>query len=292
MDIDNLLTYYLVLQYIIYGLVDPRNYLVRYIGQSSTGLIRPSRHKNPGVMRYDQGPRSDWLQELHELGLSYEIVVLEEVIDPYTLELAPCWWNADRNPTRLHEAERWWIAYGRASGWDLLNLTDGGEGTHGKKHSELTRSRIGTANSGKTLGVPKTAGHREKIGRAHRGIPKPSSRQTHLGIPKTPEHRAKISKAALRRWNTQELLDFMKGPNNPARSQKARAKISKKARERKNTKSSQTPSDQIICGTLSGYNHAKYRKRKGLDHCGPCESCKQARREYRRALYERMKSTS
>jgi hypothetical protein len=55
------------------------------------------------------------------LGLTYEIVTLEVVAD------AP----------ELAKAERWWIAFGRACGWPLTNITDGrgpSEAAIGEKH--------------------------------------------------------------------------------------------------------------------------------------------------------------
>jgi hypothetical protein len=32
------------MKYLIYGLVDPRDNLVKYVGKSSKGLIRPKQH--------------------------------------------------------------------------------------------------------------------------------------------------------------------------------------------------------------------------------------------------------
>ena len=51
-----------------------------------------------------------WVRKLQSEGLDYTIAVLEEIADP----------------TKLAEAECWWIAYGRASGWPLTNIADGG----------------------------------------------------------------------------------------------------------------------------------------------------------------------
>lgn len=93
----------------IYGLIDPRTLMIRYIGLSSTGVRRPRSHKRPSR----QGTKnhcSNWIQDLIARGLLYSITVLEET-----------------ERERLADAERWWIAYGRASGWPLTNMTDGGE---------------------------------------------------------------------------------------------------------------------------------------------------------------------
>lgn len=92
---------------LIYGLIDPRTLLIRYIGLSSNGMKRPRNHRNPSCP--DTYCRR-WVKSLQREGLTYQIVVLEM-------------------PTRvadLPEAERWWIAYGRACDWPLTNLTEGG----------------------------------------------------------------------------------------------------------------------------------------------------------------------
>ena len=59
-----------------------------------------------------------WVAELLALNLKYEIVVLDR-----------------SSPDCLAELERWWIAYGRACDWPLTNITDGGEGTYGRKRT-------------------------------------------------------------------------------------------------------------------------------------------------------------
>lgn len=84
-------------------------------------------------------------------GLSYEIAVLD-IRD-----------SADG----LNEAERWWIAYGRASGWDLTNHTDGGEGTRGLVFTKDHRAKLSAAHKGRKL----TVEHREAIGKGHIGRP-------------------------------------------------------------------------------------------------------------------------
>lgn len=106
----------------VYGLVDPCSLMIRYVGLSSTGMRRPNSHKRPsrqGVMSHC----SNWIQGLLAKGMTYSIVVLEEV-------------HRDQLPV----VERWWIAYGRASGWPLTNMTDGGESA---KH--VARAKISAA---------------------------------------------------------------------------------------------------------------------------------------------------
>jgi len=122
-----------MIKFLIYGLVDPRTSLVRYIGQSSSGMRRPKHHRNASQLRTKPGHRSSWIKALQRLELDYEIVVLE------ALESAEL----------LNDAERWWISIGRAFGWDLTNATDGGDGTRGLKFSDEHRAKISIANTGK-----------------------------------------------------------------------------------------------------------------------------------------------
>ena len=70
-------------------------------------MRRPKDHRRPSCP--DTYCRR-WVKSLQREGLTYQIVVLEILETSITLP----------------EVERWWIAYGRASGWPLTNLN--GEG--------------------------------------------------------------------------------------------------------------------------------------------------------------------
>lgn len=102
-------------RYIIYGLTDPRTGLVRYIGKSQRGMERPLNHGQPRYLIGDRSYKGNWIRSLRALGLEHGIVVIEECSAPDVL------------PDR----ERWWIAFARAWGLPLTNLTDGGEGAPG-----------------------------------------------------------------------------------------------------------------------------------------------------------------
>ncbi|PZV02225.1 MAG: hypothetical protein DCF32_15275 [Leptolyngbya sp.] len=96
----------------IYGLVDPRDGQVRYIGKTSCRLsLRLSRHIAAAKHEVENTyHRLNWIRELLALGLLPEIRELE------------------RNPADWTEAEARWIQHGRSQGWDLTNGTLGGEG--------------------------------------------------------------------------------------------------------------------------------------------------------------------
>lgn len=91
------------------------------------------------------------------------------------------------------EAERFIISLMRSAGMELVNTTDGGDGTLGKRHSEETKARISASLRGQivpreaiermvraNLGRPLSAEHRKKISLSHATRP-----------PLSPETRAK-----------------------------------------------------------------------------------------------------
>lgn len=132
-------------EYLIYGLIDPRTDLIRYVGKSSSGLNRPRQHRKDPVTQTTYCAR--WIGSLQQQGLDIQITILEKT----TAET-------------LSEAERWWIAYGRLSEWPLTNLTDGGEGAPGYCPPEDTRRKMSLASKGK----PKSEEHRAAIGAGNR----------------------------------------------------------------------------------------------------------------------------
>ena len=114
----------------VYALIDPRDGAVRYIGKSSSGLRRPRGH---AALARTQDKRHElhycyrWIRQLQALDLLYRVVVLQEL---------------ECGGKRLSDLERWWIAFARAWGCRLTNLTDGGEGTPGWVPSKETRAKL------------------------------------------------------------------------------------------------------------------------------------------------------
>lgn len=109
---------------------------MHYVGKSSCGFGRP-RKRHLALC-------GDWTRELRAAGFNYEIVVLELVADPKSVGVQ-CWWWTGKNTTALCDAERWWIAFGRALGWPLTNLTDGGDGISGYQHRSESRAKARAA---------------------------------------------------------------------------------------------------------------------------------------------------
>lgn len=120
---------HVVSRFLIYGLRDPRTREIRYVGRSSSGLQRPRTHMTPGALRrFAHLHVTAWIRELLGLGLRPEIVVLQ-VLDRGVNDL-------------LNEAEKYWISVGRAAlGHRFTNMTNGGDGLLGYRHSDLTRSK-------------------------------------------------------------------------------------------------------------------------------------------------------
>lgn len=97
----------------IYGLVDPRDGRVYYVGQSVwPGSRRCDHEKRARWCERSSHKRCVWIKELHRLHLRPSLRILDVVDDA-----------ADWEP-----AERAWIEYAHWSAWPLTNLTSGGPG--------------------------------------------------------------------------------------------------------------------------------------------------------------------
>lgn len=103
-----------VVQTYIYGLLDPRDQLVHYVGKSDRPRQRLTEHlKDAASNPY----KAEWLEDLSVSGGRPRIVILE------TVSLAD--WE---------QAERRWIATGRDLEWPLTNIQAGGRvGGSGKQ---------------------------------------------------------------------------------------------------------------------------------------------------------------
>lgn len=119
-------------QHIVYALIDPRTRLIHYVGKSVKGIKRAKQHVTEASRRDRPSVRPVclWIKELQAAGLMYDVIVLD----------------THNSATQLSVVERWWIAYGRASGWPLTNATDGGEGTFGWTLSAKGRASVAAAN--------------------------------------------------------------------------------------------------------------------------------------------------
>lgn len=111
----------------IYGLIDPRNHQLRYVGKT---VLRPARRLTTHQWQARKAKQKRhvlaWLSGLDADGVSPEIVEIERVPPLGDWE----------------EAEQFWIAYYKFVGADLCNLTIGGDGAPGAKASEERKAKL------------------------------------------------------------------------------------------------------------------------------------------------------
>lgn len=155
----------------IYTLTDPRNQEIRYVGKTTNLKARKYNHYQ-GRAKTHCG---NWIRQLLSLGFFPEMKVIDQV-------------DSNNNDDWI-ELEQYWIQYHKDNGSDLTNLSSGGEGCFGHKHSEEFCKQISERQMGKKLSEET----KEKISRAHMG--KIISKETklklsniHLGSVHTPEH--------------------------------------------------------------------------------------------------------
>lgn len=115
---------------IIYVLSDPLSLQIRYVGKTTRSTsCRLSQHLSRAVQidkfgkyKYKQYVYC-WLRSMLQLGL----IPLCEVVEECS------------NAKQLLEAEIFYISYFKTLGFDLTNLTEGGEGAKGYTHTEESR---------------------------------------------------------------------------------------------------------------------------------------------------------
>jgi hypothetical protein len=139
------------MSYSVYGLIDPRNGDLRYVGKTTVRVLkRRAQHVESSKTKQTRCAR--WVRSLRRLGLKPEVVVFET----HDTEAA------------LSESERFFISYMRWLGCNLTNHTDGGEGAPGWRASDEERARQSAARRGKP-GRPQSPETRSKIAAANTG---------------------------------------------------------------------------------------------------------------------------
>lgn len=208
----------------IYALSDETG--IRYIGQTENTAVRLRVHLKDKRRTH----KANWVRELLSQGKEPRLQVLE---------------TSDEE--NFQSCEQAWIAYGRATGWNLTNTTDGGIGTRGLKHSEATRKKMGDAKIGNAwnkgrvgnnltqddlkrvsealTGRTHSEEHRRKIaeagkGRIHSQETKAKLSALHTGKVMSPEARQKMSDAK------KGVIPWNKGRECPPLSESTKQKIS------------------------------------------------------------------
>lgn len=110
----------------IYVLKDPTTLKIRYVGKTVSKLLtRLGQHISDARNNKINNHRVNWLRKLCNEG---KLPIIEEI--DY------CTWEESKN------LETYYIAYYKSLGCDLINETDGGEGTLGRKVSEATVNKL------------------------------------------------------------------------------------------------------------------------------------------------------
>lgn len=107
---------------LIYGLVDPNSKQIKYIGKSSSGLIRPKSHSSPSSLKKDcNSKKVKWIISLLENDKKPEIVVLDY----------------SNSVEENNEKEIKYIKQYREAGFELFNILDGGNGLDISNHRKI-----------------------------------------------------------------------------------------------------------------------------------------------------------
>lgn len=158
---------------IIYGLVDPRTHLVRYVGKTNN-LAKRMREHLCDAPRFSHYPVKKWINKLAKAGLQPTPIILAVVPSEQS-------WQ---------EQERLWISRFQ----DLLNCTEGGDGVHDPdgiiarkiseskkaknyKHSEETKAKLRAARNKRP---PATDEYRRKMAILSTG--RPVSEETRMKL--------------------------------------------------------------------------------------------------------------
>lgn len=143
---------------LIYGLFDPRDGQLRYVGKTEGALnTRLNHHVHRALKQKTNTYKANWIRSVIAAGHRPEIVELE----------------AAESAEALVEAEVWNIAHWRSLGCRLTNLTGGGEGASGYRHTEETKARLSEMLKGKPgrrAGKKHTAEARAQVSRTKTGL--------------------------------------------------------------------------------------------------------------------------
>lgn len=122
--------------------------------------------------------RTSWISSLKKRGLAPKMELLLQV-----------------NCGDWHFWEQDMIALFRESGCDLVNLTDGGEGAEGMRHSEAAKQKMRSYRIGKT----QSSETRRKISESSKTC------KANLGRTLSPEWRANIGESCRKKMATPEI---------------------------------------------------------------------------------------
>jgi GIY-YIG catalytic domain len=153
----------------IYLLRDPRNHAPRYVGVTACSIRKRFReHCNDKRKTH----RTAWIKGLRKIGLYPVIEILEQVEDHHRVD-----------------AEQAWILGFRQAGADLVNVTDGGEGTVGIVRDARQRENMRNARMRMSDEKRKTLASlaaKSRTGYKHKAETIEKIRMSNIGIKKFP----------------------------------------------------------------------------------------------------------
>ena len=156
----------------IYVLRDPTSLAIRYVGHSRNAAKRFVRHLTDTASTH----KVRWIASLKRLGLRPVV----EVVDSVSSDAAP-------------SAEIAWIARLRASGCELTNSTDGGEGCAGLEPAPEVRAKLyAAAHTGRDLGYLRTQEVANKISESAVRVLRPHVRPSSQVQTKGETYRTKV----------------------------------------------------------------------------------------------------
>lgn len=138
--------------YIIYGLIDPRDNKLRYIGKTIQGMKRLKNHLKPSSLKEGNTRKNNWLKKLLEQGLmpNFAIFISYNNYLPKSV-----------NNKILYNLEQYFITYFKKHlPYELTNDCDGGEGSIGRVISKETRKKM--SESAKRRGLPQALLNQQK----------------------------------------------------------------------------------------------------------------------------------
>lgn len=170
-------------KFIVYCLIDPRNGEVRYVGKSSSGLRRPGRHQTSGGRRGETHNKA-WLRQMWDDGARVPMILVLEECD---------------SDAQVLSREIVLIALFREAGFNLTNITDGGEGVCGYRMPPETRAKISASQKGKTRSLETRAKMSARVWTA--GSRAKTSASMKVAWASDPERHAAASERAIKRWS-------------------------------------------------------------------------------------------
>lgn len=178
----------------IYIILNPVTNEVKYVGKTLNTKRRFYQHLHTKLNSYC----SKWIYSLLEKNIIPEFVIIDEVYEDN--------WQF---------YEEYWISQFKSWGFNLTNLTSGGEGCNNRCVSEQTRKNISINQKGEKgywFGKKFSKEHIEKIIRKN-------DKHHFFGKTFSEEHKLKLSNVnkgkILSEITKQKISDSLKGKNNP-----------------------------------------------------------------------------